>query len=515
MSSNDLADTEGAYGERTLEHDDNSHDMGSCVVLYPNYVTYGQNRYRKAQLTFYNSIITLSVTEEGAKGSLNFEWKTVDLISIESRWLDPSVTAEGCLRIKPENPNVATSEQKSGLFEVTFTVSDPHWTNTEDRIKVLDEQYKEKWDVDLDSYDSFQDIMYLEGDSGSISISKSDFQLLEPEKFINDTIVDFYIEYLKKIKPADARVHFFNSFFFRKLEDLDENRSQSFDANAAFQRVRKWTKKVNVFQTDYIFIPVNFRLHWSLIVICHPGEITNFKDEELANSLKVPCILHMDSIRGSHRGVETRIKHYLFEEWKERNSDASEDISTKFMSLRYLRLEVPQQQNCYDCALFMLHYMERFVKQLPINFNPETNFISKDWFLPIEASLKRARIKRLIFELAKSSTELPRHNDKSAYELKDVDEDEEEADIEILNCNNTKESCFENVCESPPLMVSPLRSEPYDSPIMVTPLRSEPYFDCDMDIDVATASVHEIQSDCENDREHGQLVVYDPSINIL
>lgn len=520
MSSNDLADAEGSSGERMLEHDTTSPDTESCVVLYPKFVTYGKNCYRKAQLTFYSSVISLSVTEEGAKGCLTFEWKTLDLISIESQWLDRFVTAEGCLRIK--DPKLASSDQKSGILEVTFTISDPHWTNTQDRIKVLDEQYKEKWDVDLDSYESFEDIVYLEGECGSISISKSDFQLLLPEKFINDTIVDFYIEYLKMIKPADARVHFFNSFFFRKLEDLDENQSQSFDPEAAFQRVRKWTKKVNIFQKDYIFIPVNFRLHWSLIVVCHPGEVTNFADEELASSLKVPCILHMDSIRGSHRGLESRIKSYLLEEWKERNTDAAEDISTKFMNLRYLRLEVPQQQNSYDCALFMLHYMELFVKQPPIDFNPLTSFISKDWFHPIEASLKRARIKRLIFELAKSNAESPRPNGKSSYELKD--EDEEEADVGILHeTRNSKEIYFENLCDSVPRMVTPLRSEPYDSPIMVTPLRSEPYFDCDMDI-------QEIQSDCEvspdradnggsffaeNDRKHGQLVTYDPSINVL
>lgn len=137
--------------------------------------------------------------------------------------------------------------------------------------------------------------------------------------------------------------------------------------------------------------------------------------------------------------------------------------------------------------------------------------------------MKRARIKRLIFELAKSNAESPRRNGKSSYELKD--EDEEEADVEILHeTRNSKEIYFENLCDSVPRMVTPLRSEPYDSrPIMVTPLRSEPYFDCDMDI-------QEIQSDCEvspdradnggsffaeNDRKHGQLVTYDPSINVL
>ncbi|KAL4576110.1 hypothetical protein LXL04_012199 [Taraxacum kok-saghyz] len=145
------------------------------------------------------------------------------------------------LHIKLEYPKQANNDQKSGILMVNFSISDPHWPFTQDLIKSLDDQYKEKWDVDLDSYESFDDITYR-GDCDSISITKRDFELLLQEKFINDTIVDFYID-----------------FFFRKLADFDENQLQKFDAKAAFQRVRKWTKKVNVFQKDYIFIPVNFR----------------------------------------------------------------------------------------------------------------------------------------------------------------------------------------------------------------------------------------------------------------
>ncbi|GFS34304.1 cysteine proteinases superfamily protein [Actinidia rufa] len=83
--------------------------------------------------------------------------------------------------------------------------------------------------------------------------------------------------YLKnKIKPEEKhRFHFFNSFFFRKLADLDKDPSRACKGRAAFQRVRKWTRKVNLFEKDYIFIPVNFSLHWSLIVICHPGDMAN------------------------------------------------------------------------------------------------------------------------------------------------------------------------------------------------------------------------------------------------
>lgn len=56
-----------------------------------------------------------------------------------------------------------------------------------------------------------------------------------------------------------ARFHFFNCFFFRKLADPDKNPSGVFDGKAGYQRVRKWTRKVNLFEKDYIFIPVNYK----------------------------------------------------------------------------------------------------------------------------------------------------------------------------------------------------------------------------------------------------------------
>ncbi|PNX76463.1 Ulp1 protease family carboxy-terminal domain protein, partial [Trifolium pratense] len=65
---------------------------------------------------------------------------------------------------------------------------------------------------------------------------------------------------------------------------------------------------------------------------------------------------------------------------------------------------VPQQENSYDCGLFLLHYLELFLDEAQFNFNPLritkfSNFLNSDWFPPAEASLKRTFIRRLIFEL--------------------------------------------------------------------------------------------------------------------
>ena len=56
-----------------------------------------------------------------------------------------------------------------------------------------------------------------------------------------------------------SKYHFFNSFFFRKLADLDKDQGRAPEGRSAFLRVRKWTRKINIFAKDFLFIPVNFR----------------------------------------------------------------------------------------------------------------------------------------------------------------------------------------------------------------------------------------------------------------
>lgn len=41
---------------------------------------------------------------------------------------------------------------------------------------------------------NFEDVIYPKGDPDAVSISKRDVDLLLPETFVNDTIIDFYIK---------------------------------------------------------------------------------------------------------------------------------------------------------------------------------------------------------------------------------------------------------------------------------------------------------------------------------
>ncbi|KAJ1424781.1 Ulp1 protease family, C-terminal catalytic domain [Sesbania bispinosa] len=309
-------------------------DTNTEVVLHPDYVIYRDNYYMGPQLTFSHCCIKINVSSACMKqGAFDLEWAVDDLIDIDCQLFEKSGTVIIKIRVISSNASQSNNmSDTSGIEELEIAVLDSNWSLRHKQITSLNLKYLAVWkivlhsDVEGNETDSpgprlyfpnfeepFDEVVYPKGDPDAVSLSKRDVDLLQPDTFINDTIIDFYIQYLKnQIKEEEKpRFHFFNSFFFRKLADMDKNPSSASDGKAAFLRVRKWTRKVKLFEKDYIFIPVNFNLHWTLIVICHPGEVVNFNDKELDKSLKVPCILHMDSIKGSHSGLKNLVQRFI------------------------------------------------------------------------------------------------------------------------------------------------------------------------------------------------------------
>ncbi|EPS72741.1 hypothetical protein M569_02018, partial [Genlisea aurea] len=117
----------------------------------------------------------------------------------------------------------------------------------------------------------------------------------------------------------------------------------------------------------------------------------------------IPRILHMDSLRGSHSALENCIKRYLWEDWKQHHNDHGKDVFTKFDRLDFIELKLPQQENFFDCGLFLLHYAELFLEHVS-NSSPLANFegtLNEGWFHPAEVTLKkRNQIRKLIRKIA-------------------------------------------------------------------------------------------------------------------
>lgn len=116
---------------------------------------------------------------------------------------------------------------------------------------------------------------------GRYTINTEDFLCLAEDEFLNDAIIEFYIHYFINNLPPKKKdkVHVFSTFFYNHLNSNQANEkeeSPTFPNDLSVYekrhaRVKKWTKNVNIFEKDYIIIPLNEDLHWFLAIICFPG----------------------------------------------------------------------------------------------------------------------------------------------------------------------------------------------------------------------------------------------------
>ncbi|KAF8574887.1 hypothetical protein K439DRAFT_808485 [Ramaria rubella] len=104
--------------------------------------------------------------------------------------------------------------------------------------------------------------------TGAVTVTNGDLKRLEPGEFLNDILIELGLKlwlndlYMQNPELAD-QVHVFNSFFYTQLK-------QNKNIEEAYQSVRKWTSKFDLFKKKYIIVPINENLHWYLAIICYP-----------------------------------------------------------------------------------------------------------------------------------------------------------------------------------------------------------------------------------------------------
>ncbi|PWA71236.1 Peptidase C48, SUMO/Sentrin/Ubl1 [Artemisia annua] len=232
-------------------------------------------------------------------------------------------------------------------------------------------------------------------DPDAVEVNHADMGCLAPEAYLSSTIMNFYIRYLQQptssSESTTCNYHFFSTYFYNKLEKLKYEED-------SFRKFRKWWKDVSIFEKAYILLPVHESAHWSLVIICFPT-----KEDEQG-----PILLHLDSL-GLHNSklICDNIKRFLKEEWSYLRKSGtrldlpiSDEIWENLESkMEHKRVTVPQQKNEYDCGLFVLFYMERFIKQAPERIKKkDLSMFRRQWFQPQEASNLRPAICNLLVE---------------------------------------------------------------------------------------------------------------------
>ncbi|KAJ3237376.1 hypothetical protein HDU78_004102 [Chytriomyces hyalinus] len=174
-----------------------------------------------------------------------------------------------------------------------------------------------------------------------VTLHDADLERLKEGEFLNDSLIEFYI---------------------RKLT-MEE----------AFSRVKRWTKKVNIFARKFLIIPINERLHWYLAVVWNPGaylkdEISAGEDTEMVDAESSPessqstsdeCkIFIFDSLDGRHPQVPKTVGAYMKYEAQEKLK--REVVAGGVPKVHYAKVQ--SQLNHCDCGIFLLHYLNLMLR---------------------------------------------------------------------------------------------------------------------------------------------------------
>ncbi|XP_071990840.1 sentrin-specific protease 1 isoform X2 [Engystomops pustulosus] len=173
-----------------------------------------------------------------------------------------------------------------------------------------------------------------------LTISRKDIMTLNSLNWLNDEIINFYMNLLmeRSKRKGLPKVHAFNTFFFPKLK------------SAGFQAVKRWTKKVDVFNVDVLLVPIHLGVHWCLAVV----------------DFRKKTITYYDSMGGHNNEACRILLQYLKQESQDKKG-VSFDTNGWTLSSKKSN-EVPQQMNGSDCGMFACKYADYITKDKAITF---------------------------------------------------------------------------------------------------------------------------------------------------
>ena len=214
---------------------------------------------------------------------------------------------------------------------------------------------------------------FIFDDHKGLDITPDDVSRLNEGEYLNDTLINFYLKYFHQVvskgnKELGNSIYIFNTFFYEKLAQKDEN------GRVGYAKVKTWTSKVDIFKMKYVIVPINAKMHWYLAIVYNlPALIRDGRtgQEESGNkskgtghkiSTEDDCVIFiLDSLKpNNYSSLGRNMKDYICEEAMDKLQVSVDKnrIVTKLV-------DVPQQNNFCDCGVYVIHYMHQFMS------NPE------------------------------------------------------------------------------------------------------------------------------------------------
>ncbi|KAJ1482463.1 hypothetical protein T484DRAFT_1803938, partial [Baffinella frigidus] len=161
-------------------------------------------------------------------------------------------------------------------------------------------------------------------DKYKLDITVEKISCLRGTEWLNSELLGFFLEWwVERIgagsetrMPKDwakPKCYFTNTYFFMKLSGEGDKTATGYNYDA----VKRWTRKVKVFECDKMIIPINANnTHWFMALI----DMMKRTIEPFMALIDMinKTIETFDSMNGRHDKVHTNLLRYLEDEHKER-----------------------------------------------------------------------------------------------------------------------------------------------------------------------------------------------------
>lgn len=177
----------------------------------------------------------------------------------------------------------------------------------------------------------------------SISITRNDLYTLVNENWLNDEVINFYMNLLiDRSEKNDSlpKIYAMNTFFIPKL------------LQSGHAGLKRWTRKVDIFSFDVIPIPVHVSgVHWCMSII----------------HLKNKTIKYYDSMGQTNNRVLDSLEQYL----KDESLDKKKVVFDMSDWTKESVQDCPRQSNGSDCGVFSCMFAEFVSRDSRISFSQE------------------------------------------------------------------------------------------------------------------------------------------------
>jgi len=176
-----------------------------------------------------------------------------------------------------------------------------------------------------------------------IEICGKDIDTLKRLNWLNDEVINFYLQMIVSRGAREdnkyPKVYAYNTFFYSTYKDN------------GYSRVRRWTKKEDIFSYDILLIPVHLGMHWCLATI----------------DVKNKSINYYDSMNGNNQTCLDLLQRYLQEEHQDKKK-APMDLSGWKQEIKK---DIPQQMNGSDCGMFTCKFAEYLSRRAKLTLSQQ------------------------------------------------------------------------------------------------------------------------------------------------